>query len=60
MFYYLCSSKLIHLLNQPREPTLLIMLDRYQRTKAATQQELINTTIPKDIRSKLNDIYESI
>jgi len=36
------------------------MLDIYQRTKAATEEELIQKVIPDEIIIKLTDIYSAI
>ena len=53
-------SALIKAIGKPREPALLILLDIYQRTRAATEEELITTVIPDNIRTKLADIYGNI
>ena len=53
-------SALIKATGKRREPTLLILLDIYQRTRAATEEELITTVIPDNIRTKLFDIYTKI
>ena len=53
-------SALIKATGKRREPTLLILLDIYQRTRAATEEELITTVIPDNIRTKLFDIYTQI
>ena len=53
-------SALIKAIGKPREPALLILLDIYQRTKAATEEEMIQTVIPDEIRYKLFDIYTKI
>ena len=47
-------------MNRPSEGAMLILLDIYQRTKAATEEELIQTVIPDNIRTKLFDIYTKI
>ena len=53
-------SALIKAIGKPREPALLIFLDIYQRTRAATEEELIQTMIPDEIRYKLFDIFTKI
>ena len=53
-------SALIKAIGKHREPALLILLDIYQRTRAATEEELITTVIPDNIRTKLFDIYTKI
>ena len=40
-------------MNRPSEGAMLILLDMYQRSKAATEEELIQTVIPDNIRNKL-------
>ena len=47
-------------MNRPSEGAMLILLDMYQRSKAATEEELIQTVIPDNIRNKLFDIYTKI
>ena len=47
-------------MNRPSEGAMLIPFDIYQRTKAATEEELIQTVIPDNIRNKLFDIYTKI
>ena len=47
-------------MNRPSEGAMLILLDIYQRTKAATEEEIIQTVIPDEIRYKLFDIYTKI
>ena len=53
-------SALIKAMNRLSEGAMLILLDIYQRTKAATEEELIQTVIPDNIRNKLFDIYTKI
>ena len=53
-------SALIKAIGKPREPALLILLDIYQRTGAATEKEIIQTVNPDDIRYKLFDVYTKI
>ena len=53
-------SALIKAIGKTREPALLILLDIYQRTRAATEEEIIQTVIPDEIRYKLFDIYTKI
>ena len=53
-------SALIKAIGKPREPALLILLDIYKRTRAATEEEMITTVIPDNIRTKLADIYGNI
>ena len=53
-------SALIKAIGKPREPALMILLDIYQRTRAATKEEMIQTVIPDEIRYKLFDIYGDI
>ena len=53
-------SALIKAIGKPREPALLILLDIYQRARAATEEEIIQTVIPDEIRYKLFDIYTKI
>ena len=53
-------SALIKAIGKHREPALLILLDIYQRARAATEEELITTVIPDNIRTKLFDIYTKI
>ena len=53
-------SALIKAMNRPSEGAMLILLDIYQRTKAATEEELIQTIIPDNIRTKLFNIYTKI
>ena len=57
---YSFFSALIKAIGKPREPALLILLDIYQRTRAATKEEMIQTVIPDEIRYKLFDIYGDI
>ena len=47
-------------MNRPSEGAMLVLLDMYQRTKAATEEEMITTVIPDNIRTKLFDIYTKI
>ena len=47
-------------MNRPNQGVQLSLLDFYQRTKAATEEELITTVIPDNIRTKLADIYGNI
>ena len=53
-------SALIKAMNRRSEGAMLILLDIYQRTKAAIEEELIQTVIPDNIRNKLFDIYTKI
>ena len=53
-------SALIKAIGKHREPALLILLDIYQRTTAATEEEIIQTMTPDEIRYKLFDIYTKI
>ena len=53
-------SALTKAIGKPREPALLIFLDIYQRTGSATEEEIIQTVIPDDIRYKLFDYYTKI
>ena len=47
-------------MNRPSQGAQLFLLDVYQRTKATTEEELITTVIPHNIRTKLADIYGNI
>ncbi len=47
-------------MNRPSQGAQLFLLDFYQRTKAATEKEIIQTVIPDEIRYKLFDIYTKI
>ena len=47
-------------MNKPVDPTLLILLDLYQMSHAATEQQLIDVKIPYEIRAKLCDIYDKL
>ena len=47
-------------MNRPSQGAQLFLLDIYQRTKGATEEELIKTVIPDNIRTKLADIYGNI
>ena len=47
-------------MNKPVDPALLILLDLYQRSHAATEQQLIDVIIPDEIRAKLCDIYDKL
>ena len=56
---YFSFSSLIKATNKPVDPALLILLDLYQRSHAATEQQLIDVIIP-EIRAKLCDIYDKL
>ena len=56
-FNFHLFSALIKAIGKPKEPALLILFDIYQRTKAATEEEIIQTMIPDEIRYKLFDIF---
>ena len=45
-------------MNRPVD--LLILLDLYQRSHAATEQQLIDVIIPYEICDKLCDIYDKL
>ena len=47
-------------MNKPVDPVFLILLNLYQRSHAATEQQLIDVTIPNEIRAKLCDIYDKL
>ena len=47
-------------MNKPVDPALLILLDLYQRSHAATEQQLIDVIIPNEICAKLCDIYDKL
>ena len=53
-------SALIKAMNRPSEGAMMILLNIYQRAKAATEEEIIQTVIPDNIRNKLFDIYIKI
>ena len=50
----------LHLFSALIKAIGLILLDIYQRTRAATEEEMIQTVIPDEIRYKLFDIYTKI
>ena len=52
-------SALIEAVGKPRKPALLILLDMFQRTNAATEEEIILIVIPEEIRYKLAEVMET-
>ena len=53
-------SALIKAMNRPSQLAQLFLLDIYQRTKAATDEEIVQTANPDNIRTILADIYGNI
>ena len=54
------SRALLSAMNRPSQGAQLFLLDIYGHTKTATEEEIIQTVIPDNIRNKLANIYGNI